>query len=281
LQLVCVTELQQLFKGLGWSGSSELTEPKRLGPRYASAAPRFAWIVLRQVEPLAHIEDLFAGKASAEGVPMPRATRLITHRSLRPTPFSWRGPFLTAHCSGSESMRTRSHEWLLGRPQAEDSPRRRRRGDVQGSGGPHLLRGLSPIKRYVNKAGRGESLAPKKSPGSAPKFDEKARNLLAADLEERPYLTLQERCDYIEIMTGLSVSSSTMCHAIARIGPIGKNPQGKRETRRHGARRVREAAWRVMVVAMVEPSRLLFVDECVLGTPSWHRSTATLPGASA
>ena len=26
-----------------------LTEPKRLGPRYASAAPRFAWIVLRQL----------------------------------------------------------------------------------------------------------------------------------------------------------------------------------------------------------------------------------------
>ena len=52
---------------------------------------------------------------------------------------------------------------------------------------------LSSVKRYVNKAQRGESLAPKKRPGSAPKLDEKARRLLAADLEERPYLTLQER----------------------------------------------------------------------------------------
>jgi integrase len=38
---------------------------------------------------------------------------------------------------------------------------------------------LSSVKRYVNKAQRGESLAPKKSPGSAPKLGEKARKLLA------------------------------------------------------------------------------------------------------
>jgi transposase len=81
---------------------------------------------------------------------------------------------------------------------------------------------LSSVKRYVNKAKRGESLAPKKRPGSTPKLDEKARKLLAADLEERPYLTLQERCDYIETLTGLSVSRSTMCRAIARIGSTRK-----------------------------------------------------------
>jgi transposase len=75
---------------------------------------------------------------------------------------------------------------------------------------------LSSVKRYVDKAKRGESLAPKKRPGAVPKLDEKAMRLLAADLEGRPYLTLQERCDYIEAMTGLSVSRSTMCRAIAR-----------------------------------------------------------------
>src|SRR3712207_1528478 len=88
---------------------------------------------------------------------------------------------------------------------------------------------LSSVKRYVNKAKRGGSLAPKKRPGSLPKLDEKARRLLSAHLEERPYLTLQERCDYIEAMTGLSVSRSTMCRAIARIGPTrkkgGESPQ--------------------------------------------------------
>jgi transposase len=81
---------------------------------------------------------------------------------------------------------------------------------------------LSSVKRYVDKAERGEPLAPKKSPGSTPKLDEKATRLLAANLEERPYLTLQERCDYVEAITGLAVSRSTMCRAIARIGPTRK-----------------------------------------------------------
>lgn len=81
---------------------------------------------------------------------------------------------------------------------------------------------LSSVKRYVNKAHRGESLAPKKRPGSAPKLDEKAKKLLEDDLREHPYLTLQDRCEYIELMTGLSVSRSTMCRAIAGIGSTRK-----------------------------------------------------------
>ena len=59
---------------------------------------------------------------------------------------------------------------------------------------------LSSLKRYVNKAQRGDSLVPKKRPGSAPKPDEKAKKLLEDDLQERPYLTLQDRCEYIEVM---------------------------------------------------------------------------------
>ena len=81
---------------------------------------------------------------------------------------------------------------------------------------------LSSVKRYVNKAGRGESLAPKKSPGSAAKLDEKATKLLEDDLTERPFASLQDRCDYVETVTGLSVSRSTMCRAIARIGSTRK-----------------------------------------------------------
>ena len=45
---------------------------------------------------------------------------------------------------------------------------------------------FSSVKRYVEKAKRGEPLAPKKSPGSAPKLDEKAIKLLEEDLKERP-----------------------------------------------------------------------------------------------
>lgn len=81
---------------------------------------------------------------------------------------------------------------------------------------------LSSVKRYVQKAERGESLVPKKRPGAFPKLDDSAMRLLKEDLQERPFVSLRERCDYIEAMTGLSVSRSTMCRAIARIGPTRK-----------------------------------------------------------
>jgi transposase len=93
---------------------------------------------------------------------------------------------------------------------------------------------LSSVKRYVGKADREESLAPKKSPGSPAKLDEKAGRLLAADLEERPFATLQERRDYVEAITGLSVSRSTVCRAIARIGSTRKKqPCWKSSSERH------------------------------------------------
>jgi transposase len=81
---------------------------------------------------------------------------------------------------------------------------------------------LSSVKRYANKAARGGSLAPKKSPGSLPKLDEKAGKLLGADLEERPCATLQDRRDYLEAAPGLSVSRATVCRAIARMGSTRK-----------------------------------------------------------
>ena len=81
---------------------------------------------------------------------------------------------------------------------------------------------LSSVKRYVNKTDRGESLAPKKRPGSVPKLDEKAMKLLEEDIRERPFASLQERCDYVEVITGISVSRCTICRAIARLGPTRK-----------------------------------------------------------
>ena len=77
---------------------------------------------------------------------------------------------------------------------------------------------LSSVKRYANKAARGESLAPKKAPGSTPKLDEKAIKLLREDLQRRPFATLRERREYVEVLTGISVSRSTVCRVIARLG---------------------------------------------------------------
>jgi transposase len=81
---------------------------------------------------------------------------------------------------------------------------------------------LSSVKRYVNKTRRGETLAPRKRPGSVPKLDDKAMRLLEEELKERPFATLRERRDYIGVMTGLWVSRSTVCRAIARLGSTRK-----------------------------------------------------------
>jgi transposase len=78
--------------------------------------------------------------------------------------------------------------------------------------------GISTVKRYASKAQRGKSLEPGKAPGKRPKIDERIKKLLVEDLEERPFVTLRERCEYVEAMSGVSVSRSTMCRAIARIG---------------------------------------------------------------
>ena len=56
---------------------------------------------------------------------------------------------------------------------------------------------LSSVKRYAILAQEGRSLAPKKRAGSKPKLDERSRKLLQADLEEHPFLSLQERCECV------------------------------------------------------------------------------------
>ena len=78
--------------------------------------------------------------------------------------------------------------------------------------------GISTVKRYASKAQSGEPLEPGKAPGKRPKIDERVGKLLEEDLQERPFVTLRERCDYVEAISGVSVSRSTMCRAIARMG---------------------------------------------------------------
>ena len=82
--------------------------------------------------------------------------------------------------------------------------------------------GVSTVKRYATKAQRGEPLRPGKAPGKRPKMDERVSKLLEEDLEERPFVTLRERCDYVEAISGVWVSRSTMCRAIARSGSTRK-----------------------------------------------------------
>jgi transposase len=76
----------------------------------------------------------------------------------------------------------------------------------------------SSVKRYAAARHEGMPLTPKKHPGSKPKLDERARKLLEADVEERPSLTLKERCRFIREIVGVSVSESTLSRLLRRMG---------------------------------------------------------------
>jgi transposase len=78
--------------------------------------------------------------------------------------------------------------------------------------------GISSVKRYAKTAREGGSLRPKKSPGRAPKADERARRLLEVDLKERPGATLSERREYLRSVAGLRVSESTVSRLLRRMG---------------------------------------------------------------
>src|SRR3712207_3561029 len=116
-------------------------------------------------------------------------------------------------------MRAWPHEWLLNRPKTKDSLLSRRRWDVQGPSGSHLLREplLGQTLRQQGQKGRiagpqeeARIYSEARREGKEPPWRRSRRTAL-------PH-TLQERCDYVEGITGLSVSRSTMCRAIARIG---------------------------------------------------------------
>jgi transposase len=76
----------------------------------------------------------------------------------------------------------------------------------------------SSVKRYAAARREGKPLAPKKHPGSEPKLDERARKILEADAEERPAITLKDRCRFLEEMVGVSVSESTLSRLLRKMG---------------------------------------------------------------
>ena len=88
---------------------------------------------------------------------------------------------------------------------------------------------LSSVKRYLGKARQGESLSPKKQPGPRPKMDERAKRLLEADVENRPAVTLRERCRFLEGVAGVRVSESTLSRLLRRMGFSPKEGQWVRQ----------------------------------------------------
>jgi transposase len=84
----------------------------------------------------------------------------------------------------------------------------------------------SSVKRYAAAAREGKALTPKRHPGSKPKLDERARRLLEADVEERPAVSLRERCRFVQKVTGVSVSESTLSRLLRRMGFTQKTEPG-------------------------------------------------------
>jgi transposase len=76
----------------------------------------------------------------------------------------------------------------------------------------------SSVKRYAAARREGRPLTPKKHPGSKPKLDQRARRLLEADVEERPAVTLKDRCRFLKEMVGVSVSESTLSRLLRKMG---------------------------------------------------------------
>src|SRR3712207_942050 len=93
-------------------------------------------------------------------------------------------------------MAIRSGESVLQRPPSENR-RRRQRGMPNAQTARTFGVEISTVKRYAAKAQRREHLEPGKAPGKRPKIDERIRKLLEEDLKERPFVTLRERCDYV------------------------------------------------------------------------------------
>jgi len=77
---------------------------------------------------------------------------------------------------------------------------------------------LSSVKRYAKAVREGRSLKPGKAPGKRPLLDEKARRLLEANVEERPFAKLSDRQEYLERVAGVRVSESTLSRALRKMG---------------------------------------------------------------
>jgi hypothetical protein len=115
-------------------------------------------------------------------------------------------------------MASWTDESLFQRPPSENRGRHRAR-DVQGPGRSHL-RGRhldAQALRYQGPKGRasgagqgsGQTAQDRRADQQAPR---------GGSPRERPFVSLKERCEYVEAVSGVSVSRSTMCRAIARIG---------------------------------------------------------------
>jgi transposase len=107
---------------------------------------------------------------------------------------------------------------LFGRSQKEDSQALQQRRMNKSEAARAFGVSLSSVKRYAKAVSEGRSLSPGKAPGKRPLLDEKARRLLEADVQERPFAKLAHRREYLQKVAGVSVSESTLSRALRKMG---------------------------------------------------------------
>src|SRR3712207_5721138 len=165
-------------------------------------------------------------------------------------------------------MRICSHERLLSRPQTKDSFRRGRR-DVQGPGGSYLLR--EPLlSQAICEQGRAGRIA--RSEEEARIYSEARREGKEAPCRRSQRTSLPHPSGALRLHRGHDRTLCKPLHHVSRYSPhrLHEEKGGRVATGRDEFER---ATWRVMVAAVVEPERLIFVDEC--GT---HTSLAPIYG---
>ena len=88
------------------------------------------------------------------------------------------------------------------------------------------------VKRYCKLLDERGTLEPSKATGKRSKLDEKARKLLAEDLEERPWATHSQRAEFLFAVCGVRVSEATVCRTLRRLfHSRGKGPKGHENER--------------------------------------------------
>ena len=118
---------------------------------------------------------------------------------------------------------------------------------------------LSSVKRYAKLAQQGRSLAPKKRPGSKPKLDERASQQAAPSGSRGAPLSHPAR--EVRVPAGGGIRGGQPLHRVPSHKADGLHQEkgGRSATERDEFLR---AAWRVLVAEVLDPGKLVFVEEC-------------------
>ena len=119
------------------------------------------------------MDSLYSSEKARRKQLPPVIRRLIVDLKAEYPPFNTNEIANIVHACFGRTPDVRSVKRVLDEEPTDQDSLRRRRQDAKARAARTFSVSLSSVKRYVNKASRGESLALKKRPGSAPKLDDR------------------------------------------------------------------------------------------------------------